>query len=221
MLGFLRALRLCGEQAHIVARTHKDKILETEYRCDVNWVRPTHTLSLEIFKESIKQVRKTAGKDTLVVLPSTEYFNTFLLENRSQIEQLGCEVPLVAAPLYATLTGKCARPRLFLLLRVSRGRAGARSPHRGQCPTRSETEIQRLVLWSISLVPAFVGNQITAGDLPTEARLDRVFLPGICIREAIAFICFSIFPRMATNSPGRSATSFNNPSGKSMLLGRS
>jgi hypothetical protein len=121
VLGFLRALRLCGERAHIIARTTDDKIIKTDFKCDVNWVRPTHELSLGIFKESVERVRKSAGNSTLVVLPSTEYFNTFLLQNRPQIEQMDCEVPLVTTPLYEALTGKRTAARFF-------GAAGVQSP---------------------------------------------------------------------------------------------
>jgi hypothetical protein len=40
------------------------------------------------------------------VLPSTEYFNTFLLKHRVQIERMNCEIPLVEASIYNRLTSK-------------------------------------------------------------------------------------------------------------------
>src|SRR5690606_382306 len=75
VIAFLRALRLCGERAHIVARTDGDRLLRSDFRHDVAWVRPTHELSLDVFSESIDRVRAKAGSDTLVVLPSSEYLN--------------------------------------------------------------------------------------------------------------------------------------------------
>jgi hypothetical protein len=106
VLGFLRALRLCGERAHIVARTRDDRILRTRYSRDVAWVRPDHALNLGIFAECVERVREKAGSRTLAVLPSTEYFNTFLLRYRAKIEGMNCEVPLVDASIYDRLTGK-------------------------------------------------------------------------------------------------------------------
>lgn len=106
VLAFLRALRLCGERAHVVARTADDRVLRTSFRRDVRWIRPTHALSLDVAREAIARVREAAGDSPLVVLPSTEYLNLFLLEHRSQIEGMGCAVPLVGRDLYALLTGK-------------------------------------------------------------------------------------------------------------------
>ncbi|HET6914357.1 MAG TPA: hypothetical protein VFH71_13565 [Rhodanobacteraceae bacterium] len=107
VLGFLRALRLCGESACIVARTPDDRILRTHYRKDVRWVRPDHSLTIEIFARCVQRVReKAVGSRPLVVLPSTEYFNAFLLGHRTDIERMGCEIPLVEAPVYDRLTGK-------------------------------------------------------------------------------------------------------------------
>lgn len=106
VLGFLRALRICGERAHVVARTAGDRILRTSFRRDVRWVRPNHALSLEVVRTAIEHVREAAGDSMLVVLPSTEFLNVFLLEHRAQIEAMGCEIPLVDKELYAQLTGK-------------------------------------------------------------------------------------------------------------------
>lgn len=106
VLGFLRALALCGERAHIVARTRSDRILRTRYQRDVRWIRDDHTLSLDVFRDCISRVREKVGDGPLVVLPSTEYFNTFLLDNRPEIERMNCEIPLVDGRLYARLTGK-------------------------------------------------------------------------------------------------------------------
>ncbi|QIK80345.1 hypothetical protein G7069_01245 [Lysobacter sp. HDW10] len=49
----------------------------------------------------------------LVILPSTEYLNLFLLENRDQIQRLGCEIPLVRKELYLKLSEKRSATDLF------------------------------------------------------------------------------------------------------------
>lgn len=106
VLGFLRALRLCGESAHIIARTLDDRILRTHYRRDVCWIRPSHSLTWDIFEDCVQRVKKKAGSRRFVVLPSTEYFNTFLLKHRAAVEGMNCEIPLVEAAVYERLTGK-------------------------------------------------------------------------------------------------------------------
>ncbi|RYG88547.1 MAG: hypothetical protein EON59_04140 [Alphaproteobacteria bacterium] len=113
IFAFLRALRLCGERVHIVARTNDDRILRSTFRHDVAWVRPTHDLSLGVISECIDRVRAKAGPRKLVVLPSTEFLNTFLLRHRPKIEGMGCEIPLVDASLYMQLTQKRSASEFF------------------------------------------------------------------------------------------------------------
>src|SRR3546814_11829587 len=72
VIGFLRALRLCGHRANIVARKADDRILSSDFRDDVKWVRPTHSLSLDVFYESVRRVRSVGETNSLVVLPSSE-----------------------------------------------------------------------------------------------------------------------------------------------------
>lgn len=113
VLGFLRALRQCGRRAYIVARTRNDRILSTSYRRDVVCVRKSHGLDLEIFAACLEKAREAACGKTLVVLPSSEYFNAFLLEHRSRIEAMGCEIPLVDASVYNLLTNKGSASAYF------------------------------------------------------------------------------------------------------------
>lgn len=113
VLAFLRALRSCGAHASIVARTNKDRILYTSFRKDVKWIREGHELNLPVFAECVRRVREHTDDQTLVVLPSTEYFNTFLLEHRAEIESMGCEIPLVGRDLYNLLTGKRSSAEYF------------------------------------------------------------------------------------------------------------
>ncbi|HEY3519662.1 MAG TPA: hypothetical protein VGK80_01320 [Rhodanobacteraceae bacterium] len=87
--------------------------MRSSFRRDVKWVRPTHDLSLEIFFEGVRRVRAGAGDAALVVLPSTEYFNTFLLRHRRKIEEMDCRIPLVQASLYARLTEKRSAADFF------------------------------------------------------------------------------------------------------------
>lgn len=113
VLGFLRALLLCGEHPYIIARTKKDKIFKTHFKKYVIWTRPTNELSLDIFFECLSQARKVSKNEKLIILPSSEYFNNFLLENRIKIQELGCEIPLTNESIYKTLTNKQSASEFF------------------------------------------------------------------------------------------------------------
>jgi hypothetical protein len=79
----------------------------------VEWIRPDHALTLPVFAEGVERARARSGSRTLAVLPSTEYFNTFLLKHRAEIERMNCEIPLVDASIYDRLTGKRSSTEFF------------------------------------------------------------------------------------------------------------
>ena len=106
IISFLRALNGCGQRAAIVARANKDLILKSKYRDWVVHIRKDHALSVEVFQNGLEAARNSTGEKSFVVLPSTEYFNMFLLGNREEIENLGCMVPLVDRIIYALLSEK-------------------------------------------------------------------------------------------------------------------
>lgn len=113
IIAFLRALNTCGERAYIVARTRDDHILHTCYARDVVYVRDEPSLDLETFTHCINKIRNRAGNRDLVIMPSSEYLNTFLLRYRAEIESLGCIIPLVNNDTYTLLTNKRTSTSLF------------------------------------------------------------------------------------------------------------
>jgi len=133
ILAFLRALHLCNEKAYIVARTNEDHILRTAYAKDVAFVRPDASLDMGAFADCIRNTRLTAGDQELVVLPSSEYFNAFLLAHRSEIEALGCSVPLVDIERYRQLTNKGTATEVFKTFGVRVPRDFS-SPSKDQLP---------------------------------------------------------------------------------------
>ena len=68
---------------------------------------------MEIFEECVQGVREVCGQRPMVVLPSTEYFNSFLLMHRAEIESMGCEIPLVETQIYNLLTSKRSATDFF------------------------------------------------------------------------------------------------------------
>lgn len=113
VLAFLRALEACGQTPRIIARTRSDQLLRTRHARHVAWIRDTPELDLDIFSRCIDAARSAGGSRELVVLPSSEYFNAFLLRHRSTIEAMGCVIPLPDAGIYAALTNKQSAAALF------------------------------------------------------------------------------------------------------------
>lgn len=93
---------------HIVAQGETDPIFHTEYRDKVAIVRSSKALAPREFTGWLLTLRERYRHERIVILPSTEYLNRFMLQYRSGIEAAGGIVPLVSQELYARLSDKYA-----------------------------------------------------------------------------------------------------------------
>jgi hypothetical protein len=215
VIGFLRALRLCGARAHIVARTPDDQILRTDFRRDVEWVRPTHALSLDVFSESIQHVRASVGDGALVVLPSTEYFNTFLLRHRPEIEAMGCETPLVDASLYACLTQKATAVGFF-------SSAGLSVPREMQVPMIRDQPIVAKPFSNVSsngrsLYPHLLDDRAQLEAFLARHDADEYFFQEYVHGDSL-YLLFYLSKEEGHDFTWSQRNLLQQPNGKSMLL---
>ena len=215
VLGFLRALRQCGKRAAIVGRTKDDRILRTRFRHDVHWVRENHDLTIEIFAQCLQHVRESVGEQILVVLPSTEYFNAFLLTHRSEIESMGCEIPLVEAPIYNLLTDKHSATDYFAA-------CGLSVPNEVHASKSMEPPLVAKPLKNISRQ----GRSLYPELLTTRPELDAFFADhdqaDYFLQEFVHGKSLYLFLYMPRDGSGELRWSQRNlmqqPNGKSMLL---
>lgn len=91
---------------HIVARNKEDPILLTDYKHRVSITRESPQLHHELFRMWVDSLCLQYGYERIIILPSTEYLNRFLLENRVSIESANCVLPLVNEQLYREISDK-------------------------------------------------------------------------------------------------------------------
>lgn len=215
VLGFLRALALCGERACIVARTGDDKMLHTRYRRDVEWVRPDHALNLEIFAEGVARARQKAGSCSFVVLPSTEYFNAFLLRHRAKIESMDCEVPLVDASIYDRLTGKRSSTDFF-------ASAGISVPHEWKDPAAASLPAVAKPLRNVSregqsLYPILLEAPEQLAAFQKQSNADEYFFQEYVRGESLYLLMY-LYRNGGHALTWSQRNLLQQPDGKSMLL---
>ncbi|WP_018617298.1 hypothetical protein [Segetibacter koreensis] len=102
IISFCRICDLNNININIIASNETDCILKTVYKSKVIYIRKSKTFSLEefqVFKELV------LSEETLII-PSTEYLNRFLINYRSDIEDLGFIVPLCKKELYEEVSNK-------------------------------------------------------------------------------------------------------------------
>jgi len=93
---------------YIVAKDNSDTIFLSRYSNYVIDTRRNSRLSLDDFKEW----RNKISVDRLMILPSTEYLNRFLLKNRRPLEENGYVIPLCDEELYSEISDKYSFGRL-------------------------------------------------------------------------------------------------------------
>ncbi len=97
-----------GVHLHLVGGGRDDAIALTDHGRLVFVQRESAALDLREVCAWIGELRQRHGYDRVVIAPSTEFFNRFLLRHRPEIEAAGGVVPLVDEALYARLSDKQA-----------------------------------------------------------------------------------------------------------------
>ena len=97
---------------HIVAKSKEDPIFLTDYKGHVVFTRDSPILRSEHFRSWVEDLSRQYGYQRIIILPSTEYLNRFLLEHRDSIEAENCIIPLVDGRLYRTISDKLSFAKL-------------------------------------------------------------------------------------------------------------
>lgn len=106
VIAFVRTLEKNNIDYAIIASSKEDTILKTTYVKRVLSIRSIRTLDLKDILSSIDQVKQKASANKLIISPSTEALNRFMLENKKSFEELNCTIPLVDEELYAQVSDK-------------------------------------------------------------------------------------------------------------------
>lgn len=104
VIAFLRTLKDNCVSYSIIASSNEDPILLTDYKKNVVAVRDSESLKIESFLNLIKSFKSKSKK--LLIAPSTERLNRFLLEHKERLEESDCVIPLVNSDLYHKISDK-------------------------------------------------------------------------------------------------------------------
>lgn len=106
IIAFMRTLKRLQVPFAIVAASADDRILLTDYRSHVVYVRPTTTLSFAELRATIEIVQAKLPYSSYLIAPSTEYLNRLLLKHKSAFEQMRCVIPLTDEDTYVKVSDK-------------------------------------------------------------------------------------------------------------------
>lgn len=107
VIAFLRSLHHnCINNYVIIASSEDDTIQYTTYSSKVFWIRKCKELNKDEIIQIILNIKKAFLVNELLIVPSTESLNRFILKNREELESFGCIIPLVNEELYETISDK-------------------------------------------------------------------------------------------------------------------
>jgi len=112
VVAFCRWATANNVRFHIVAKNKEDPIFLTDYKNNINFTRDSPHLQHEPFTMWVDTLCHQYKYEKIVILPSTEYLNRFLLENRNSIESTNCIIPLVNERLYRKISDKYSFTKL-------------------------------------------------------------------------------------------------------------
>lgn len=106
VVAFCRWARARSLPFHLVARDAADPILLTDYRDRVLLVRDQPRLDLATVTHWLRTLRGEYGYTAVLLLPSTEFLNRFMLANTAALQAAGAIIPLVQQALYERISDK-------------------------------------------------------------------------------------------------------------------
>lgn len=106
LVAFLRTLDNKLTRYVIIASSSEDQILLSKYKEKVLSTRSNKALNLNDILSCIGEVKRISGAEELLIAPSTEALNRFLLNKRKEFEKMGCVVPLVTTKQYEQISDK-------------------------------------------------------------------------------------------------------------------
>lgn len=106
VLAFLRTLVKTNVRFGIVASSETDEIFRTDYKDYVTAVRSQESLVKNDIERCICLTRKRLNCEILVIAPSTEFLNRFMLNEQAFFSSIRVQVPLVDRNIYELVSDK-------------------------------------------------------------------------------------------------------------------
>ena len=94
------------EEYRIIACGKNDPIINTAYSEKIFYIRNHQELVKTELYPVMKKIVDVSGSKKVIIVPSTEYLNRFIVENRDEIENLGVTIPLVDNEMYSKISDK-------------------------------------------------------------------------------------------------------------------
>jgi len=109
LIALCRRLTRRGIPFYVIARSATDQLYRTQYRKQIRATLDEVELSVAVLTNVIAAITREHTIDELIILPTAEHLNRFLLDNRPALEAPGrFVIPLVDANIYRRISDKAS-----------------------------------------------------------------------------------------------------------------
>lgn len=106
VFSFCRLASIYNVDFFIIANGLDDFIFKSEYKNNVVFTRLKNELITSEVIEVCNKIKTSHKVNDILILPSSEFLNRFLLENRNQLENESIRIPLCSKNLYEKISDK-------------------------------------------------------------------------------------------------------------------
>ena len=90
----------------IIANGLDDLIFKSAYKNSVVFTRVKNELEVSTIVEISDKIKTNQEVNNVLILPTSEFLNRFLLDNRNQLENESIRIPLCSKSLYEKISDK-------------------------------------------------------------------------------------------------------------------
>jgi len=106
VIAFLRVLKKNKIPFGIIAKSKEDTIFLSEYKYNVLYIRKHSKLVLDDLLIALREVKNKLKANEIIIAPSTEALNRFILKHKKKFNEINCTIPLVDEYLYNKISDK-------------------------------------------------------------------------------------------------------------------
>ena len=104
VFAFCRLATIYNVKFFIIANGLDDLIFKSAYKNSVVFTRVKNELEVSTIVEISDKIKTNQEVNNVLILPTSEFLNRFLLDNRNQLENESIRIPLCSKSLYEKIS---------------------------------------------------------------------------------------------------------------------
>jgi predicted ATP-grasp superfamily ATP-dependent carboligase len=216
IIAFLRFAKLHDISCAVVAKSNNDFLFHTDYRDKIIHVRTSTTLDANTILSHAKLARKKSNFEDVFVLPSTEYLNRVLINNKEILFKNGITFGLCEKELYEKISDKEAFTNLCRKHSIP-------VPPESPIPLTTFPQVAKPKAYfegaNVAAKPIIIKKAEELNDFKSKYQINSFFYQAYIKGQCVYLLFY--FEKDGTYSVYSQENFVQQPNGGSMLLAKS